>query len=389
MWAMTRFIYLIIVLNIVSISSLMADERILFSDDFESGALKWDLVNADKIRIVDSGDSDHKNVMALFPGGQTVYALIKNSQGWTNYKIEGDVFFPEDFHNYMGLIYHYNVRRARTDFGSIYIKGNNSYLRVNPHRDGNASRTLYEEYKTPLIEESAIRIGEWQHFKAEVMGSVCHFYVGDMERPKVTYNFLEFDSGRVGFKPRIYGSECWIDNIEVASISSFHYQGPILPEKIQYSPETLITHWDVIGPFHSRVTEIEQDGFLPDRSHRETQYMRNWESFHADGRGCVVAGRVCGFNNWRRVVYFHCEVHSDQTRDGKLMFSTRNDLTVWVNGVLAGQIKQMDYCWHDFMDNPEHAGDVLMIRLKTGQNQILVLVQGGRYAGDGFYVHVE
>ena len=389
MWVMTRIIYLIIVLTIVSRSSLMADERVLFSDDFESGALKWDLVNADKIRIVDSGDSDYKNVMALFPGGQTVYALIKNSEGWTNYRIEGDVLFPEDFHNYMGLIYHYNVRGTRTDFGSIYIKGNNSYIRVNPHRDGNASRTLYEEYKTPLTVESAIRIGEWQHFKAEVMGSVCHFYVGDMERPKVTYNFLEFDSGRVGFKPRVYGSECWIDNIEVTSISAFEYQGPVLPKSIQYSPETLITDWNVIGPFHNRITEIEQDGYVPDRSYRETQYTRNWESFHADGRGCVVAGRICGFNNWRRIAYFHCEVHADQTRDAKLMFSTRNDLTVWVNGVMAGQIRQMDYCWYDFMDNPEHAGSELMIRLNSGTNQILVLVQGGRYAGDGFYVHVE
>ena len=32
---------------------------IYFEDDFETGLEKWDLVNVDKIKIVDSGDPEH------------------------------------------------------------------------------------------------------------------------------------------------------------------------------------------------------------------------------------------------------------------------------------------------------------------------------------------
>ena len=50
----------------------------------------------------------------------------------------------------------------------MYVKGNGSYIRVNPWRDGNVSRLLYEEYKTNLEEDQAIKIGEWHTFKMEV-----------------------------------------------------------------------------------------------------------------------------------------------------------------------------------------------------------------------------
>jgi hypothetical protein len=179
--------------------------KISFQDDFEKGMDKWDLVNPPKVRIIESGDSGHGKVLALYAGAP-VHALIKDSERWTNIKIEGDVLFPENEHNYMGLIYNYNVNGSRADYGCIYIKGNGSYIRVNPHRDYQVSRTIYEEYKTALTGLSAIIPGQWQHFKAEIMGSICHFYVGDMETPKITFNFHEYTSGQVGFEPRVYGS---------------------------------------------------------------------------------------------------------------------------------------------------------------------------------------
>lgn len=50
-------------------------------------------------------------------------------------RVEGEVLFPESGHSYLGLIYNYGEAKGRIDFGSIYIKGNDSYIRVNPHRD--------------------------------------------------------------------------------------------------------------------------------------------------------------------------------------------------------------------------------------------------------------
>lgn len=364
-------------------------QNILFFDDFENGCSKWNFVNPDKIRIVHTGDLEHMHVLELIPGGQSVYALIKNSDKWTNFKVEGDVLYPEDFHNYMGLIYNYQVNGSRTDFGSIYIKGNDSYIRVNPHRDGNASRTLYEEYKTPLTGQSAIHVGEWQHFKAEIMGSTCHFYVGDMEVPQITFQFHEFLFGQVGFKPRVYGSSCWLDHICVSSISSFHYEGPPLPQAICYQKEEMITKWDAIGPFYYRNTEIEKEDYNPEKLYPSLNEEVAWKSFDTDGRGCVLVGRLSEFNSWKNKVYFHTSVLSERSRKALLSFSTRNDLTLWVNGENAGRLLGADYCWFDFMKNPDHAGQKLSITLKPGTNHILVLVQGGRYGGDGFFAALE
>jgi hypothetical protein len=60
------------------------------------------------------------------------------------------VLFPEEEHNYLGLIYRYNDEDGWADFGSLYIKENGSYIRANPHFDLNIGRTLYEEFRTPL-----------------------------------------------------------------------------------------------------------------------------------------------------------------------------------------------------------------------------------------------
>src|SRR5699024_1794857 len=106
--------------------------------------------------------------------------LLKGSEGFHNVQIEGDVLFPDSLNSYFGVIYNYTVRDSRNDYGSIYIKGNENYLWANPHRNGNVSRELYNDYKVPIGHTDAISIGKWQHFKVEIIDAVCHFYVGDM-----------------------------------------------------------------------------------------------------------------------------------------------------------------------------------------------------------------
>ena len=201
----------------------------------------WDINNPEKIRIVDSKDSIHRKVLELHPGASNTFVLLKGTNYETsNLSVEGDVLFPEYDHNYLGFIYNYKVTGIRADYGCIYIKGNDSYVRVNPHRDGNVSRVLYNEYKTSLTGSDSIITNQWQHFKAEVRDSICHFYVGDMNIPKITYNFHEFSSGRIGFEPRVIGSEVWIDNISVSGIDHLNYTETSVHKDVQYEPEKTI-----------------------------------------------------------------------------------------------------------------------------------------------------
>ena len=386
-------------------------EGISFTDDFEKGAAKWDFINANNIDILESGDPEHGKVLSLRPGGPAVYALIKDSDGWTNIRVEGDLFFPYSYNHYMGFIYNYNQGRRRTDFGSIFIYGpfgddifsltktywqyleippdhyTGNVVLVNPHRDSNASRILYPEYWVELKGDSGIKPGEWRHFKAEVVGPVCHFYFVDMKTPIITYDYFEYSSGRVGFKPRFAGSECWLDNITVTSIEELSYKGPALPEGRNYKPEKLLTKWDVIGPFDKRMMEIEADGYRPEKGYVSNNETFKWQPFKTDGRGCVITGRVCERFSARSLAYFHTEIESDTKKEVTLEFASSDPMLVWVNNAIIGKMPAHFFAWYDFWENPEHRSSPVKITLNPGKNHVLIYVRGGRYAGDGFYAY--
>lgn len=363
---------------------------VIFQDDFETDLAKWDISEPDKIRLVDSGDPEHGKVMELTPGGEFVRALIKDSEGMNRYSVEADLLFPEKEHNYFGLIYNYQQTDERTDFGSIYIKGNGSYIRVNPRRDHNAHRTLYEEYKTLLTGADAIEIGKWARFEAEVIDSVCHFYVGDMNTPKVTFDAFELKSGRIGFKPRVIGGRFWLDNVRVSTISRFSYQGPALPADVQYEPEKLITDWQVIGPFCGTLPELEKDGFQPEKTYTEKNgATEGWQKFSTDKRGCVVSGKLTEFTGGRNIAYFHTTIYSDSAAVANLHVSSNEALAFWFNGEFQGYDYASRYAWYDFWKNPDHKGSDGPVNLRPGKNSLLIRVRGGKYAGGGFFVHLE
>jgi hypothetical protein len=404
--------FMIICLFACTSKSKESKGNIYFKDDFETGAGKWDLVNADKIEIVDTGDPEHGKALCLYTGGETVYALIKGSDGWTDIKIEGDVFFPWYTCSYLGLIYHYNVNGPRTDFGSVFILGPfgedlvpyfrnywkyvesppdhfmGNIIWVNPHRASNASRNNYSEYWVTLTDETrAIKPGKWGHFKAEIVGPACHFYVMDMETPIVTYNFFEFSSGRVGFKPRFTGSEVWIDNIKVTPLKELSYKGPILPAGITYKPAELLTDWKVAGPFTRRIKEIETQGYQVDKSYTLHDQTYKWEPFESDPRGCIVTGKLTNRFNYNFFVYLYTEIDSPDQKEVTFEFSSTNPLVLWVNNKMVGNVKRQFVNWYDFRENPEHKGEQLKATLEAGKNRIMVLNMGGNYGGDGFYAY--
>ena len=384
-----------------------------FQDDFEKGLGKWDMVNADKIEIIDTNDPKHGKALCLYAGGEAVYALIKGSDGWTDIKVEGDVYFPWYTVAYMGLIYNYQVRGPRTDFGSVFIlgpfgEGINPYFKnmwsrlesppdfmgniiwVNHHRASNASRNIYGEYWVTLTDKTkAVKPGQWGHFKAEIVGPACHFYVTDMETPMITSNFFEFSSGRVGFKPRFAGAEVWIDNIKVTPLEELSYKGPSIPAGVTYKPEELLTHWKAVGPFSRRIREIETNGYQPDKSYPDRSQTYKWEPFESDPRGCIVTGKLTNRFSFQLFVYLYTEIENDSPapKDVAFEFSTTNPLVLWVNNKQVGDISNQSYCWYDFRENPGHKGEKLKATLEPGKNRIMVLDMGGNYGGDGFYAY--
>lgn len=373
----SRIIFLIIFLYSLSVN---AQQDTIFNDDFEEGSDGWIFSDSENIQIINSSDSTHGQVLSLTPNGTNIYALVKDSEDWTNIKIEGDVLFPTNSHCYMGLIYNFSTTGSRTDYGCIYIKGNGSYLAVNPHRDGNASRVLYEEYHTDLTGDAAITIGQWQNFKVEVIDSVCHFYVGDTITPQLTFRFYEFNSGGIGIKPRISGVECWVDNIVVTTISEFNYQGKPIPD-IVYQPDKLITDLSYVGPFSQRIPELESNVSNPGYQ---------WQPFQTDGRGCILSGKICEYESGnRKYVYFLTSLFMGENKKVKLLSSTTNNLTIWVNSELAGTIPRHDEAWYDFLYNSAHQSEELEIDLESGYDSLLILCEGGIYAGDGFYLAID
>lgn len=404
----------IMVFLVVSVIGI-GKERIAFTDDFEKGLSKWDIFNPARITLGDSGDPKHGKVMTLRSGGPGIYALIKGSDGWTNYRLEGDVCFPVDYIHYLGLIYNFNTGRDRADFGSISIvhhffkdyekykrtgkkyivmptDGNShkTILLVNPHRDSNASRALYPEYiVTTTDEDWGMKTGQWAHFTLEVVGPACHFYLGDMKTPKITFDYLEYSSGRVGLKPRFSGAEVWVDNISVNSIDEFAYKGPIQPAGITYTRDKMITDWDYIGPFSNNVNEIEMDGFNREKSYIVNNNEYRWQPFNADERGCTLTGKICNAYDNMMMVYFHREIISEKGGEATLEFFSSNRILFRLNGELVDSFNQKTNMWYDFLENPAHKGRSVKLNLKPGKNDLLILVMGGRYSGDGFYAAIK
>ena len=380
---------------IVFFFSLEASAQVLFSDDFENGLGKWTVVGAESIKIIDSKDPAHKNILRLMPNGPAVYALVSGSENWTNVRIEGQVMFPEYSDSYLGVIYNFQKSQDRHDFGEIYIKGDGSYVQVNPWRDGNASRLLYDEFTTFLTGQDSVYAGKWIEFKAEIMGPVCHFYVGDMARPKIIFPHFEKTSGMVGVKPRVAGFSVTVDNIKVSRISRFSYAEVVKAN--QYQPDSLVTKWEVLGPLTRPYVQVEKETAIKN-VHSLGGNKVKWLPFETDARGAVITGRITQYYGDRSVAYFRTLVDASADKKAILHFSTVDELAVYVNGQFYSYVYRQGYvqgpgrpwnAWFDFWKNPKHAGRQVEVDLKKGMNQIMVRSRNGDFASGGFFLYMN
>jgi len=351
--------------------------RVLFEEDFEAGLGRWEVSPRNAAVILDSRDRARGRVLALVPQGD-VYALIKGSEHWGAVRLEGEALFPSDEDNYLGVIYNFRRRRERADFGVVYIKGNDSYLQANPHRDFNVGRTLYGEYRVPLTGDAAVRTGQWLRFAVEVVGRVCHLYVGGSAEPQMTFPAFELDSGAIGLQPRSVGGEVWVDNLRVTPIERFSYTGPPLPD-LKHDTGPLLTRWELLGPLARTDDEVARSPAAPGRA---------WASFDTDARGAVVTGTVVDFHGPKTVAYFLTRVRRASAGPAELQISTVDDLALWVNGRFHWFIPRRDAAWFDFFRNPAHAGQQIPLELAAGDNDLVFRVRGGVYASGGFYARV-
>jgi hypothetical protein len=187
----------------------------------------------------------------------------------------------------------------------------------------------------------------------------------------------DFGVGDIGFQPRSVGGEVWLDNVSVTSIARFSYSGPSVPS-IPYPRDSVITRWEVAGPFAATRDAIA-------RSPRGGE----WRALEADERGALVTGRVVDFHGPQSVAYFRTRVASRDSTSAVLHISSVDDLALWVNGRFAWFIPRSDAAWYDFFRVKEHSGRRIPITLAKGDNDLVFRVRGGTYASGGFFARVE
>ena len=350
---------------------------LLFEEDFENGLGRWTIHGEGTAKIHESGETQHGKILALVPNGNA-YAIIDGSEGWRGVRLEGEVLFPTNEDSYLGVVYNLRRREDRRDFGVIYIKGNESYLQANPHRDWNVSRTIYPEYRAPLTGAAAVRRGVWQRFAVEVLGRDCHFYVGDAAAPQLTFSLFEGDSGALGLQPRSVGAEVWVDNVRVTSLERLSYDGPPRPP-VEHDPSSVARQWEVLGPLSRAEDEIARSPSSPGL---------RWRPFETDSRGAVVTGRVVDFQGANTVAYFRTRVLRRAEGPAVLRISTADDLALWVNGRFAWFIPRENAAWFDFLRNPSHGGQSISLDLLGGENELVFRARGGVYASGGFFLRV-
>jgi len=349
-------------------------------DDFEQPLSRhWIVSRPARARLAPSNDPRHGNVLVLEPDGDDVYVLLKGTEVSSGGVLEADVLFPSAEDNYLGFIYNFQRTGERTDFGVVYIKGNESYAQANPHYDFNVSRTIYPEARVALSGAAAVRVGSWRHMKIEVVGGECHLYVGDMLTPQLTFSLYHGRSGAFGLQPRSVGGAVWVDNVQWRPLSAFTYVGAAKPSVV-YAPDAMLTSWQVAGPFDRVDDAIAQ---------RPGDATHVWRPFAADRRGAVVTGTITSFHGNATVAYFRTRVQSAVAREASLRLSTADDLAVWVNGRFWWFVPRAPTAWFDFMTNERHAGQRIPIALTSGANDLVVRVRGGSYATGGFFAAVE
>jgi hypothetical protein len=363
-----------------AIAAIGGENEVWFRDSFDAGLGHWSVQQPDYITVIEEPGAPGNSVLQLQPREEYfVHATLKDSANYRNLRFEGDLLFPTDGDGYLGLIYNYQEHNGRADFGVLFIKSNDSYVRVSPHYDSNPSWRLHEELKTPLTGAQHIEPNRWYHFRLDVLGNGAALYLDDLATPVVVYEGFEQDFGAIGLEARPgRGDPVWVDNLEITSLPA----GYTLPAAsvLAYTPGDLITEWEVAGPFPPDEGETSQ--WVP-----AGLDAADWRDFTADERGMVSSGRVTEYLGERHLAWFRFRFDFGSAGTDALMLklSTANPIGVWLNGEWQADVPNADYAWFDFLTVNEHAGATVQLHPQRGENTLLLRVDGDHFASGGFY----
>jgi hypothetical protein len=370
------------ILLLLSGSALLAGAQtpqceMLVDENFESDLAAWSRVNVERIEIVADPAAPDNHVIQLTPEkGEYTHAIYDASKDWSHLRIEGRFLFPTEGDGYLGLIYNYQERDGRKDFGCIYVKSNGNYIRVSPHHDGNPSWRLYEELKVELAGARRIEVGRWYQFRLDVVGHRAQLFLVDMETPILIFDWLH-DHGAFGLEARPGGgAPVWVDDLKVTQLDERDDPGP--PTELVGQSTDLVTGWEIQGPFD----EAEARPYEAAIKHLDET---GWRDKSTDERGAVIAAFDFDINSSpRSVVYLRTKVSSPNMGSRQLALSTANRLQIWVNGEYLAEVEPTNHIWSDFLTDPAHTGTRLDIELQPGENEIVIRLDGDRFAGGGF-----
>ncbi len=179
----------------------------------------------------------------------------------------------------------------------------------------------------------------------------------------------------------------------MTTINESHYQGDLIPN-IKYKPESLITHWEVIGPYNKPNSVIERNHSTNNSSPEDSPGL-TWNRFTTDARGCIITGSVTEYNGENTVAYFRTSLNAHRDTVATLHFTTTDELALFLNGRDVGRVYRDGYvsktndwnAWYDFWENPEHEGRKVRIPLAKGENELIIRVRNGQFASGGFFVY--
>ena len=58
------------------------------------------------------------------------------------------------------------------------------------------------------------------------------------------------------------------------------------------------------------------------------------------------------------------------------------------HGEFLRDAKPQRLAWHDFLTNAAHAGSSIPLTLRPGLNEIVLRIDGGKFAGGGFFAAI-
>lgn len=353
----------------------LADENTFTGDDFEQGMADWYVDQQGQVEIVTEPGTSNQVLQLTPKKREFVSALFKGKADWENFRYSGRFLFPADGDGYLGFIYHHQQSATRTDFGCLYVKSNGSYVRASPHYDGNPSWRLYEDFKFDLSGERRIEVGTWYTFRLDLQGGLAKLYIEDMTTPVMAFGLAPNQRGAIGLEARPGGGEAvWVDDIIIRELPTV--------DSPSHHQITTDQSWEIYGPVepgegNSQVLpEFEEEG---------------WRPFLPDPRGALITGASTQFHSGEKdVVYLRTRVQVAEGQAGPnwLGVSTANRLDVWFRGFYRGTVAEERFIWADFLTSKQHPGARLSLLPVVGSNELIIRVDGRRFAGGGLFVRM-